>query len=144
MVGGNALCLAFDYGLRRIGVAVGHPSTGRARPLKTITQRGDTDWRAIEAVVREWSPGLCVVGLPLNEHGGGQEMTARARDFARSLEQRCHVPVRLCDERFSSRSAEQLLRQARASGELRRRVRKGEGDGVAASLILEQYLASRE
>lgn len=143
MAGGDALCLAFDYGLRRIGVAVGHPLTGRARPLKTITQRADTDWHAVEALVHEWSPGLCVVGLPLDEGGGEQAMAARARDFALTLGQRCHVQVQLCDERFSSRSADQLLRQARASGELRRRVRKGDGDGIAASLILEQFFASR-
>jgi putative holliday junction resolvase len=130
--------LAFDYGHKRIGAAVGDRLTGSARALPTLA--GD-DWPAIGKLVAEWRPEGLVVGLPLNEDGAEQPASAAARRFAQELERRTGLAVHLCDERYSSRAADDLLRTARASGRMARRVRKGDRDAQSARVILEQWLA---
>lgn len=133
--------LGFDYGQRRIGVAVGDTVTRQARPLPALRNNRDPDWTALERVMREWRPQACVVGLPLDLDGNDQPITVLARGFAEQLRHRFGVAVHLCDERLSSRAADDELRNARSSGQLNRRVRSGDRDGVAARLILEQWLA---
>jgi putative Holliday junction resolvase len=135
------LFLGFDFGSRRIGVAVGDRLTGRARPLPAIVNNREPDWNAIHKLLREWAPRACVVGLPLDLAGNDQSVTTQARAFAAQLQARYKLPVHLCDERLSSRAADDELRHARADGRMKRRVRNGDRDGVAARLILEQWLA---
>lgn len=132
------LYLAFDFGAKRIGTAIGESMTGSARPLQTLESG---QWPRIEALVGEWRPTALVVGLPLHDDGSEQAMTAAARRFADELGQRTRLPVHLADERFSSRAADDILRAARAGGQLSRRVRKGDRDGQAARVILEQWMA---
>jgi len=134
-----ATYLAFDFGEKRIGSAVGDSITGTARPLATLD--------GLEAVVRlvqDWRPRALVVGLPLNEDGSEQAITTKTRAFVKQLEARCKLPVHLADERYSSRAADDVLRSARASGAMNRRVRKGDRDGLAAKIILEQWLATAQ
>lgn len=130
--------LAFDFGEKRIGTAVGDSITGQARPLATLT--GGLE--AALKLVAEWRPKALIVGLPLNEDGSEQAITTKTRAFVKQLEARCTLPVHLADERYSSRSADDVLRSARASGAMNRRVRKGDRDGLAAKIILEQWLAN--
>lgn len=132
--------LAFDFGLRRIGAAVGDTITGTARPLAAIAQHQEPDWPALDRLIGEWRPAALVVGLPLDEDGSEQPITGPARRFARALEQRSGLRVHLVDERYSSRAADDELRSARSSGRMNRRVRKGDRDGQAARIILEQWL----
>lgn len=136
----SGTCLAFDYGLRRIGVAVGSRATGQAHALATLHHGGRPDWPAIAALVAAWQPEVCVVGLPLNEDGSEQDMSRAARRFAHVLAEHVNVPVRLCDERYSSRAADADIRRTRAAGQRVRRTRKGERDAIAACVILEQFL----
>jgi putative Holliday junction resolvase len=136
------LYLGFDYGAKRIGVAIGERLTMRARPLPVVRNGREIDWNAIEKIFEDWRPAGCVVGLPLNEDGSDQRTTHQSRNFAMSLQLRFALPVHLCDERMSSRSADGELREARADGLMNRRVRSGDRDGVAARLILEQWLAT--
>jgi putative Holliday junction resolvase len=132
--------LAFDFGLRRIGVAVGQTVTGSASPLGVIANdAGRIDVDAIERHVREWQPDRLVVGLPLMPDGSESEMLAPVRRFARSLA-RFGLPVELTDERYTSTEAERLLKAARADGR-RGRVDKAAIDSAAAVLIAERYLA---
>lgn len=135
--------LAFDYGLKRVGVAVGDVITGTARPLPTIHLGGDLDWKPLLALIAEWRPEAVIVGLPLDDDGSEQPMTTAARRFAEALGRRSGMPVHLADERYSSRAADDALRDARASGRMTRRVRKGDRDGEAARVILEQWMATR-
>lgn len=135
--------LGFDYGQRRIGVAVGDTVTRHARPLPALRNNRDPDWAALDRVMREWRPQACVVGLPLDLEGNDQPITVQARGFAEQLRSRFGVAVHLCDERLSSRAADDELRNARSSGQMNRRVRSGDRDGVAARLILEQWLAEQ-
>lgn len=130
--------LAFDFGEKRIGTAVGDSITGQARPLATLT--GGLE--AALKLVAEWRPKALIVGLPLNEDGSEQAITTKTRAFVKQLEARCTLPVHLADERYSSRAADDVLRSARASGAMNRRVRKGDRDGLAAKIILEQWLAN--
>jgi putative Holliday junction resolvase len=118
--------LAFDFGLKRIGVAVGEPELGTAHPLPAIAQ-----FAQIEKLVQEWSPAALVVGRPTSVQGEPHAMTRQAEDFARRLERRFKLPVARVDERFSSVEAESRLRGTRAD--------KKKIDSVAAQLILEQY-----
>lgn len=137
----HSIYLAFDFGARRIGVAVGDDLTRTARPLTTIVNAETPDWPAVERELKAWKPTACVVGLPLDLDGNEQSITRSARAFAAALGERSGVPVHLLDERFSSRSANDALREARASGRMTRRVRSGDRDQQAARLILEQWLS---
>lgn len=131
------LYLAFDYGEKRIGSAIGDDLTGTARALPALN---NGDWTAIQRLINDWRPAALVVGLPLDESGGEQSITSAARRFAQQLQERSQLPVHASDERYSSRAADDALRDARASGRMTRRVRKGDRDGQAARIILEQWL----
>ena len=136
----GAIYLGFDYGLKRIGLAVGDDITRRARPLPVVGNGRQPDWDALTKVIKDWRPKAAVVGLPVDLDGQDQTITRHARHFAQQLRTRFGLPVFLCDERMSSRAADDEIRQARSDGRLTHRVQKGERDGVAARLILEQWL----
>ena len=128
--------LAFDVGHKRIGVAVGEALTGNARALPTLHP---DDVAALDRLWRDWAPDTVVIGWPLTEDGETQPATALAASFALELQARFGATIYLCDERYSSRSADDRLRSARASGQLNRRVRKTDRDAESARVILEQW-----
>lgn len=128
--------LAFDYGLRHIGVAVGQVMIGSANPLAVIKARdGAPDWQHIEKVLREWQPDLVLVGLPLNMDGTDSEMTERARKFARQLEGRFNKTIMLVDERLSSFAAKQARRETGMSTDFGRDT----VDAEAACVLLQDF-----
>ncbi len=132
--------LAFDYGRRKTGVAVGGEASGGARALPPLQQTGaGPDWATIDRLVDEWAPDVLVVGIPRNMDGSPHAMTAAARAFAAALEKRYRRPVIGIDERLSTWEARDHLRAARASGQ-RRRARRGELDSMAARILLEDWL----
>ncbi len=132
--------LAFDFGLRRIGVAVGQDVTGSASPLGVVmNDEGRIDFPAIDRYVDEWRPEQLVVGLPLKPDGTDSEMLGPVRKFIALLD-RYALPVATMDERYTSTEAERLLREARAEGR-RGRIDKASIDSTAAVLIAERYLA---
>ena len=132
--------LAFDYGLKRIGVAVGQALTGTASPLHALTARdGTPDWDAIAHLIGEWRPAAIVTGVPYNMDDSRQEMTDRAERFSRQLHGRFNLPVYLVDERLSSLEGEDRLRTARQQGR-RGRIAKAEIDSAAACVLLETWL----
>ncbi|MEO1202542.1 MAG: Holliday junction resolvase RuvX [Pseudomonadota bacterium] len=133
--------LAFDFGKRRIGVAVGQTVTGSASPLGIVSNRdAGPDHDRIAALIEEWLPGRLIVGLPLNADGSDSDIVAAVRAFAVDLE-RYALPIELVDERLSSHEAEQTLIRARQSGS-RGQIRKADIDAAAAVVIAERYLAS--
>ena len=129
--------LGFDYGVRKIGVAVGQTMTRTATPLRTLPTRDDKpDWDAITRLIDEWQPEALVVGLPYEMDDQEAPVAVRARRFARQLEGRYRLPVHLADERLTTREAiNQLGRDARRDA---LRI-----DAVAARLILETWLSDR-
>lgn len=137
--------LAFDFGLRRIGVAVGEPELGTAHALPTLaalTQPGRMT--AIERLLKEWSPALLLVGRPLGDDGTVQEMTRRAERFARQLNGRFGLPVRLVDERYSSVEAESRVRAAYGRRRAAELARGKALDSQAAQILLEQYFNDQQ
>ena len=132
--------LAFDFGERRIGVAVGELSLGMAHPLETIRAGSDAERiAAIGRLLSEWKPVLLVVGLPLRLDGTEHEQSARCRNFAKRLQARFGIETRLVDERLTSHSASLALAEAGIRG----RRQKDMLDQVAAQHILDAFFASR-
>ena len=120
--------LAFDFGLKRTGVAVGNRLLRSAQPQPTIRAEGDARFEAVAARIREWQPDALVVGVPFHPDGAAHENTVRARKFARQLHGRFKLPVFEVDERYSTTEA--LESGAR------------DADAAAACIILEQFLRS--
>ena len=135
-----AIVLAFDYGERRIGVAVGQTASGTANAVATLNSRGTPDWAAVLRCVAEWQPNRVLVGLPYNMDGSETAMTGACRAFATGLAERTSLRVDLVDERLTSAAATAELRDARRSGARARRVRREDVDAHAARLILETWL----
>jgi putative Holliday junction resolvase len=130
--------IAFDFGERRIGAAVGDRELGIAHPLKTIEYRHDQDPLAlIEVLVREWRPTIFVVGLPVNVDGSEHELAPLVRSFCNALTDRFGVATKLVDERFTSAEASEILSEAGVRG----RRQKEYLDQVAAQTILEDFFA---
>ena len=118
--------LAFDFGTRRVGVAVGNTLLGTARGLPTIAAEGDARFAAIARLLDEWQPDALVVGVPFHPDGAEHDNTRRARRFARQLHGRFGRPVHEVDERWTTT-------EALASG-------AADADAASAALILEQFL----
>jgi putative Holliday junction resolvase len=132
--------LGFDYGARRIGVAVGNALTRTARALEVIANGAQgPDWPRVDALMREWQPQILLVGLPLTMEGEEQKNSAAARAFAARLDEKYKLPTQLVDERLSSREAAQRFAQRRAGGQARRK-HAAALDAVAAEIIIEQWL----
>jgi len=120
--------LAFDYGLKKIGIAIGNTVTCQARPLEILqVPTRAARFARITALIGQWQPERLVVGLPLTLAGGEQESSRLARRFANQLHGRYGLPVELVDERGSSMEAQSLVRNA-------------PDDSLAAAIILQRYL----
>ena len=130
--------LAFDFGLRRIGIAVGQFTTMTASSLETVNHGKTPDWIAIDRLVHEWKPTGLVVGLPLGPEGDETGMSRAARQFGAQLGQRYSLPVSYADERLSSHAAEGRFAELRAQGSLRRKDAR-KLDAMAAKIILENW-----
>ena len=139
MSGGDAadvegLVLAFDFGLKHIGVASGQTITRTATALTTLSARdGSPDWDSVRSLVKEWRPIRLIVGLPLNMDDTESEMSERARTFARQLAKETSVPVEMADERLTSRAAAQTDSGSRSD----------QSHAAAAALIAETWLGER-
>jgi putative Holliday junction resolvase len=128
--------IGFDFGERRIGVAVGETETGIANPLGAIdAAANDARFREIEKLVHEWQPAGFVVGRPRHADDSEHVVARLAEKFARRLHAKYNVPVVLVDETLTSATAESQLRGSRAGAK-----RKGDVDAVAAAIILQSYL----
>jgi putative Holliday junction resolvase len=128
--------LAFDFGLKRIGVAVGDWENRLAHPLETISGDGnDARFGRIGALIKEWRPTQFVCGLPFSMDGTEHDLTRRARRFANQLSGRFDLSVSLVDERLTSFDADLRLREAGVKGS----ARKGLDDAVAAQQILQDF-----
>lgn len=138
--GSPVTILAFDFGMRRIGVAVGQDVTGSASPLGVVTNgEQGPDFRRISALVREWHPTLLVVGMPSHADGSPTTLAGPIDAFIEALE-RFELPVDTVDERHTSQEAERVLVDARQSGS-RGKIRKEDVDAAAAVMIAERYLS---
>lgn len=136
----SGVVLGFDFGTKRIGVAVGNPLSKSAQALTTLHHQDGPNWDEVTRLVNEWRPQALVVGIPLMQDGTEQPMTGHARWFIQELGNLFNLPVYESDERFSSIEAEGLLRAQRATGARKRRLQSGDTDAMAAQVILESWL----
>jgi len=128
--------LCFDFGEKRIGVAVGEHVLANANPHTVIdNESNEVRFEVISQLIKEWQPKLLVVGLPLNLDGAETSVTQLCKKFARRLNGRFNLPVILIDERYSSVEASDLLKQVGIKG----RAQKVMLDQVAAQTILQSY-----
>jgi putative Holliday junction resolvase len=118
--------LAFDFGTRRVGVAVGNSMLKQAQPLTTVTSMGDARMEKIARLVQQWEPDALIVGVPTHPDGAPHDNTRRAKAFARQLQGRFRLPVHEVDERYTTVEA-----MAQGATDV---------DAAAAALILEQFL----
>ncbi len=133
----SAILLAFDFGTKRIGVAIGQRLTKMARPLVTLPAKdGVPHWDKLSALIKHWQPQELVVGIPLNMDGSEQPLTQTARNFANKLKEQYHLPVHEMDERLTTVAARERLFEEGGYQALQ----KGQIDRVAAQLILQAWL----
>lgn len=132
--------LAFDYGLKNIGVAYGQNLTGTAKELPPLTARdGVPDWERVGKLIQEWQPQLLLVGLPLNMDDTESELSQRARKFGNRLHGRFGLAVEMFDERLTSRMAKEEARERGHKGNYGR----APVDSIAARLLLESWFSCR-
>ncbi len=145
-----AALLSFDYGDRRLGIAVGQTVSATGSPLKTLHRRSDGWWDGLDELLLEWQPAALIVGVPYDRQqgraaGAGPEgdVDRRALDFAAELERRYGLPVHRVDEGGTTRSARDIHRHNRQQGHSRTKGRDY-FDGLAATLILERWFEQQD
>lgn len=138
--GASLTLLGFDYGQRRIGVALGNSLTGTTRPLETIHRKPGSKayWDRIDELVEQWQPGLFVLGWPEHEDTP-QQLFNEIKKFSNRLKHRYRLDVQLVNEAYSSADANERLKSQRQSGRTQA-IQKQELDQLAASIILESWL----
>ncbi|WP_220720337.1 Holliday junction resolvase RuvX [Agarivorans litoreus] len=137
---GERSALAFDFGTKSIGVAIGQELTGSAQPLAAIkAQDGIPNWQTLEELLKLWQPDLLVIGLPLNMDGTEQDLTNRAKKFANRLHGRFGYPIAMQDERLTTVDAKEKLFELGGYKALE----KGAVDSLAAALIFESWCAEQ-
>ncbi len=132
--------LAFDFGLRSIGVAYGQSLTGTAQALAPLKAKdGIPQWQRVEALIKEWQPKQLVVGLPLHMDGSESDLSTRARKFGKRLHGRYTLPVAMMDERLTSFSVKQDVSEQGHKGNYKHKPI----DSYAAQMILEDWFRQR-
>lgn len=142
---GSRSLLGFDFGLKRIGVAVGQELTRTASALTTLkASDGSPDWGAVGSLIDTWRPDALVVGVPRNMDGTEHDITRAAQRFARRLEGRFRLPVYTVDERLTSLEAQDIIAAYGRPPGRRNKGGKTDLDSVAAQVILQNWLDQDE
>ena len=140
---GKRTLLGFDFGTKRIGIAIGQEVTQTANPLVTIEAvKHKPNWDKISKIIQEWQPDLLVIGLPLHMDGTEQPMTQAARRFSNQLNGRYQIPTALMDERLSSNEAESIIKEQ--SDSPARFQDKAQIDMISAQLILQSWMSLKD
>jgi len=133
--------LAIDFGLRRIGLAIGNTLTANAQPLKTIhTDKPFVISKELSELISEWQPDKLLMGMPYNADGSESRMAKDIKHFARLLSEHVEMPVEFINESFSSQEANLELKHLRNTGVRKKRVNKGDVDKAAAAVMLQHWL----
>ncbi len=133
----SCVYLGFDFGMRRLGVAVGQSITQRAKPLNTLlVTDGSPDWLQVQKLIKEWHPKALIVGIPTKIDGSEQPITKASQEFIKNLQARFALPVYGVDERLTTKAARSELFEQGGYKQLS----KTQIDGVAAAIILEQWM----
>ena len=137
-----ASVIGFDYGERRIGVAVGILEVGTANPLTTLSfPTSQILWNEIDKIIKEWQPNLLIVGCVKHSTQNNNSLKNKINHFCKNLKSRYHLPVETIDEAYSSVTAYEILRDMRSKGQ-RKKISKNDIDKAAAAIILHSWLTS--
>lgn len=132
------ILFGIDFGMKRIGVAIGQTVTKTARPLETLqANQGEPDWLVIDKLIKKWNPDAIVIGIPLNMDGTEQQVTMAARRFAKELRNHTNIKIYKIDERLTTKEARDRLFDEGGYKALQ----GGQIDQIAAQLILENWFA---
>lgn len=135
--------LGFDFGTKRIGVAIAQELTGTANPLTTLKAvKNKPDWQNITKIINEWQPDLLIIGLPLHMDGSEQPMTAAAKRFSNQLNGRYNIPIALMDERLSSNEAKSIIKERTNASSVFQH--KEQIDMISAQLILQSWITQKD
>lgn len=138
----NIMCMAFDYGIKRIGLAVGNSRLQTTQPLCVVANRNGTpDWNTIDGQISDWRPEVFIVGWPLEESGQESALCNHVRGFSKRLQKRYQLPVEFTDERYSSIAAQDEIKTLRRRGQMTRHSTHGDVDKIAAALLLETWFS---
>lgn len=130
------IVIGFDFGMKRIGIAVGQTVTQKARPLETIpAKNGEPNWAQLSKIIKKWHPDILIVGMPLNMDGSDQSISRHTRRFAQSLKEKFQIPIFEMDERLTTKSARENLFNKGGYKALQ----DGQVDQLAAQLILQNW-----
>lgn len=132
------IAIAFDFGIKKIGVAVGENITKKGRPLNVLNaQNGHPNWNIVSNLIQYWQPKFIIVGLPLNINGTKQKMTSKSEKFANLLKYKFNIIVKMHDERLTTVEAKSIMFKKDGFKALK----KEKIHSYAATIILESWLS---
>lgn len=132
--------MAFDFGTQKMGIAIGQTLIESATPLALFPMKdGKVDWVKLLAIIQQWQPQLCLVGLPLNMDDSESELSLRARKFARRLRHHSSIRTLMVDERLTTREARQYLYSSSHSHGTKKEKLPHSADSIAAALMIESW-----
>jgi len=144
MPDGDGTILAFDYGLKRIGVAIGNTLMASARPLTTLTQsEKGISWEEVDVLLQTWKPQRLLLGMPERDDGQPSELAPGIKKFGEKLQTRYDLPLSYINEQFSSLEAKAQLKQQRQTGR-KKRLKKTDIDKQAAAILLDNWFEEQQ
>jgi len=135
--------LGFDFGEKRIGIAVAELTLKIATPLTTITNHTDCDWAAIATIIQQWHPSHLIVGMPTHDGKNNKSICRKISAFCQELQTRFNIPVETIEEELSSYNAYDELKTQRKTQLRSKKIKKSDIDKTAAAIILESWLNQR-
>ena len=140
----NAIVLiGFDFGTKKIGVAIAQTITKTATPMPAIKMiNGQPRWNELDTIISDYKPNKAIIGLPDSKNENTTNLIKKIKIFSSALEKKYTIPTILINEGLSTQIAKQELKEKRNSGILKNRIKKGQADSTAAKIILEQWLQS--
>ena len=137
----NSVLIGFDFGTKKMGVAIAQCITKTATPLNFLhIKNGNPNWEQLDQIIKDYKPDLAIIGYPGKDNKQTSLLADKIEKFGSAIEKHYTMPTILFDESYSTTIAKEELRDQRRDGTLSRRIRRGEVDSMAAKIILEQWL----
>jgi len=137
----HEIYIAFDYGLKKTGVAIGQSITKTASPLTSLSMNnGEPDWSEIDTIFKDFKPSCAVFGMPEEHINSNKILVDNIKAFSSGIKQRYGISIKFINEHLTSQIAKDQLKEQRQEGILQRQLKKGQVDSMAASIILQEWM----
>lgn len=137
--------IAFDYGLKKTGVAIAQSITKTASPLLSLKMHnGEPDWEDIDSIFENFKPNCAIFGMPTKPINAANSLAKRINNFSSKIEKRYEISIRFINEHLTSKIAKDKLKEQRQEGILLRQIKKGQIDSMAATIILQEWMNREE